>query len=91
MSESLRLDKRIGKYAYLNPSLGLSGGNLERDVSNIKKLIKKYKIDTSLINSWNKISNLRKDWITNVLTKLSKKNINLKKISMLGLSYKVNY
>ena len=89
VSESLRLDKRIGKYAYLNPSLGLSGGNLERDVSNIKKLIKKYKIDTSLINSWNKISNLRKDWITNVLTKLSKK-YKLKKISMLGLSYKVN-
>ena len=89
VSKSLRLDKRIGKYAYLNPSLGLSGGNLERDISNLKKISKKYKLDTSIIKSWNKISNLRKNWISNILIKLSKK-FKLKKISMLGLSYKTD-
>jgi UDPglucose 6-dehydrogenase len=87
VSESLRLDKRIGKYSYLNPSLGLSGGNLERDIYNLKKLSRTYNVDISIINSWNKISNLRKNWISNILIKLSKK-YKLNKICLLGLSYK---
>src|SRR5262249_28035441 len=29
---ALRLDKRIGPFAYLSPGLGLAGGNLERDL-----------------------------------------------------------
>ena len=29
---ALKLDRRIGKYAYLQPGLGISGGNLERDL-----------------------------------------------------------
>tara|TARA_A100001015_G_scaffold318757_1_gene439592 strand:- start:3374 stop:4633 length:1260 start_codon:yes stop_codon:yes gene_type:complete len=89
VSKSLRLDKRIGKHAYLNPSLGLSGGNLERDIFNLKKISKKYKIDPSLINSWNKISNIRKNWILSILVKLTKK-YKFRKISMLGLSYKID-
>ena len=32
-------DKRIGKYAYLTPGLGLSGGNIERDLLNFIYLI----------------------------------------------------
>ena len=31
----LQLDKRIGKYSYLNPGLGISGGNLERDLKTL--------------------------------------------------------
>ncbi len=33
IAECLRLDERIGKKAYLSPSLGISGGHLERDLS----------------------------------------------------------
>ena len=36
---ALQLDSRIGKYAYLKPSLGLAGGNLERDLFNINELV----------------------------------------------------
>ena len=32
ITKALKLDKRIGKYAYLNKGLGISGGNLERDL-----------------------------------------------------------
>ena len=32
---ALQLDKRIGEYAYLKPGLGISGGNLERDLATI--------------------------------------------------------
>ena len=38
ISLALKLDKRIGKYAYLKPGLGISGGNLERDLHTMQKL-----------------------------------------------------
>ena len=31
-SPALKLDRRIGPYAYLSPGLGIAGGNLERDL-----------------------------------------------------------
>ena len=39
ISKALKLDKRIGKYAYLKPGLGISGGNLERDLATFKNLL----------------------------------------------------
>ena len=39
ISNALKSDKRIGKYAYLRPGLGLSGGNLERDLETLNHLI----------------------------------------------------
>ena len=67
--EALKLDKRIGKYAYLKPSLGLAGGNLERDLVSIEKLCKKNNIETGLIEGWKKISNIRKLWVYKILKK----------------------
>lgn len=89
IAESLKLDKRIGKYAYLSPSLGLSGGNLERDLSTLENICKKNNINTSLINSWKKISDSRKKWILNILLKLPEFKL-VKNIALLGLSYKKN-
>jgi UDPglucose 6-dehydrogenase len=89
ISYALRLDKRIGKYAYLRPSLGLAGGNLERDLNSLDFLSRKHSMDNSLIRSWYKISNLRKKWIENILNKLLK-HTKQKKISIFGLAYKEN-
>ena len=38
---ALRLDKRIGPYAYIRPGLGVTGGNLERDMMSLMALEKK--------------------------------------------------
>ena len=46
---SLRLDKRIGNYAYLNPGLGISGGNLERDLSTVMTYAQKHNTDASVV------------------------------------------
>ena len=89
VSHALRLDKRIGKYAYLQPSLGLAGGNLERDLNSLNFLSRKHSLENSLIRSWYKISNLRKKWIENILNKLLKRT-KIKKLSILGLAYKEN-
>ena len=82
---ALKLDKRIGKYAYLQPGLGISGGNLERDLYSFKKLLTKSNINKDLIDSIIKFSELRKNWVIDKL----KSNINdIKNIAILGVAYK---
>ena len=44
ISSALKLDRRIGKHAYLRPGLGISGGNLERDLETFRNNLKFNKI-----------------------------------------------
>jgi UDPglucose 6-dehydrogenase len=87
ISESLKLDKRIGKYAYLNPGLGISGGNLERDLYTLNKLQISNNLNNRFILELKNKSINRKKWILNSLIKIKKK-IRFKRISILGLAYK---
>jgi UDPglucose 6-dehydrogenase len=85
----LRLDRRIGEYAYLNPGLGLSGGNLERDLKTLTTIIKKNNIQDKILKSLLFNSRISKEW---VLRKIKKMKLNKKKdkIAILGLTYKEN-
>ena len=87
---TLKLDQRIGKSAYIKPGLGISGGNLERDINNIKKIIKN-KESLSIINNIKKNSLYMKSWVYRVLkaNKVLNSNSNFK-IGILGLAYKAN-
>ena len=89
IKSALKLDKRIGRFAYLNPGLGIAGGNLERDLINIIKISKKHHIDKKLFDSWNDNSNFMKEWAYRKFKRVNKKNI-IKKISILGITYKEN-
>jgi len=86
---ALKMDKRIGKYAYLKPGLGIGGSNIIRDLVGLKKLASHYATESSLIDSMVINSNYMLKWISrtfsNSLTKLPNRNIN---IGLLGLSYK---
>lgn len=87
---ALQLDKRIGKHAYLKTGLGISGGNLERDIKTIIEINKKYKIKYDFFKSILSYSKERKDWVWQKLTKLGfirKKGL---RIGVLGLTYKEN-
>ena len=88
ISNALKLDKRIGKYAYLKPGLGISGGNLERDLETFKNFLKFNKTYVNYSKNIKQISNYRKDWIYNQFNKLTKGFKNIKKIGILGLAYK---
>ena len=85
--KALKLDKRIGKYAYLKPSLGLAGGNLERDLFNINELLKINKLDHNITNSFIDNSNKQKKWALKIINSFINKNYT---ISILGLTYKEN-
>ena len=84
IKSALKLDKRIGRFAYLNPGLGIAGGNLERDLINIIKISKKHHIDKKLFDSWNDNSNFMKEWAYRKFKRVNKKNI-ITKISILGI------
>ena len=90
ISNALQLDRRIGKYAYLKPGLGISGGNLERDLKTFKDYLKFNKIYENYSKNIEKISNYRKDWTYIQFKKIIKKFENLKKVGVLGLTYKEN-
>ena len=57
---ALQLDKRIGEYAYLKPGLGISGGNLERDLATILKISEEKGTHNSVIKEWVANSKYRK-------------------------------
>ena len=87
---ALYLDSRIGPKAYLKPGLGLSGGNLERDMATVETLAREHGTDTRLVSAWGEGSRIRKDWAYRILHQevLSRKpNAS---IGVLGLAYKEN-
>jgi len=90
ISNSLRLDKRIGKHAYLKPNLSLGGTNLIRDINVFKKISKP--VNKKIFKYFKMFETLNKER-KKILSKLILKNYkNTKKttICILGLSYKTN-
>ena len=81
----LKNDKRIGKKAYVNPSVSISGGHLERDCFYLMKT--KNNFIKKNINNLMKINSYRKNsFLINKFNKQKKKI----KILIVGLSYKQN-
>lgn len=85
IKKSLQLDKRIGTFAYLEPGLGISGGNIERDLKTLldkKKLFKiNYEYFENLINQ----SAHFKNWIAR---EIKKSKILKPVIGLFGVTYK---
>ena len=82
---ALKLDKRIGKHAYLKPGLGISGGNIERDLFSIKTIMKNDKNGKNFINSIINNSKYMSKWVERILLKKIKRN---SLVGILGLAYK---
>lgn len=62
IAPALRLDKRIGPYAYLKPGLGIAGGNLERDLVTVRTLAARHGTDDRVVAAWQANSVYRRDW-----------------------------
>jgi UDPglucose 6-dehydrogenase len=85
---ALKLDKRIGAYSYLNPGLGIAGGNLERDLFTVLSLSKLHGTDAGIVVAWVENSAHRKDWAWSVLKNFVLNEQPHAKIAVLGLAYK---
>jgi UDPglucose 6-dehydrogenase len=60
---ALRLDRRIGPHAYLQPGLGIAGGNLERDMVAVQRLASENGCDAGVVTAWQRDSLYRRDWV----------------------------
>lgn len=85
---SLKLDRRIGQYSYLGPGLGLSGGNLERDLATVCNLADQNGTDAGVVRSWIANSNHRRDWVLRSMYREVLSSTDNPVIAVLGLAYK---
>jgi len=85
---ALRLDKRIGKYSYICPSLGVTGGHLERDMRTIERMQKEAKIDSDLIEKIIDFNDKRYRWVEDKLNSHLYPKFKNPKICIFGLAYK---
>ena len=90
IAPALKLDRRIGAYSYLMPGLGISGGNLERDLRTVLEIGGAHGTDVHLVQAWLHNSAYRKDWTFRTLRDavLARKQDPI--IAVLGLAYKEN-
>jgi UDPglucose 6-dehydrogenase len=89
IASALRLDKRIGPHAYLNPGLGISGGNLERDLVTMQNLAAQQGTDAGLVAAWQYNSARRKEWALRLLYEEGLLDQNKRsQLAVWGLAYK---
>jgi UDPglucose 6-dehydrogenase len=82
----LRLDRRIGMHAYLEPGLGLSGGNLERDLATLGTLSARTGASNAFVSACVELSTQRRDWPLRVLRESL--DLTRARVGVLGLAYK---
>lgn len=87
---ALKLDKRIGQYSYLAPGLGISGGNLERDLRTIINIGTAKDTDVGVVDAWFANSAHRKEWTWRTLRDHVLAANPDARIAVLGLAYKEN-
>ena len=63
MTPALKLDARIGPAAYLKPSLGIAGGNLERDLVTLRDLCEAHDQDASYLEALIEFNARRLEWV----------------------------
>jgi UDPglucose 6-dehydrogenase len=87
---ALKLDRRIGEFSYLTAGLGISGGNLERDLTTVDELSRAHGTESGLITAFQKNSAHRKSWPLRTLHHKVLDVLPGAVIGVLGLSYKEN-
>jgi len=87
---TLKADRRIGPYSYLAPGLGISGGNLERDLRAIVTMADRHGTDAGIVRAWMSNSGYRKNWPLRMLGEHVFPQCKNPVIGILGLTYKEN-
>jgi UDPglucose 6-dehydrogenase len=87
---ALKLDRRIGAYAYLAPGLGIAGGNLERDLATVVRLSDGIGSDAGVVKSWIANSRHRKRWALDTIRKAVLDGNPDAVVAVWGLAYKEN-
>jgi UDPglucose 6-dehydrogenase len=87
---ALKLDRRIGAYAYLAPGLGIAGGNLERDLATVVRIADGIGSDAGVVKAWIANSHHRKRWAADTIRKVVLDKKPDATVAIWGLAYKEN-
>jgi UDPglucose 6-dehydrogenase len=87
---ALRLDARIGPASYIQPGLGIAGGNLERDLATVVQLGDEHGTDVAVVRAWQANSRYRRDWLLRTLHAHVLNQKQDTRLGLLGLAYKEN-
>lgn len=90
IAPSLRLDKRIGPHAYLDPGLGIGGTNLLRDMVTIQTTASECGTDSGPVAAWIANSRWRRDWALRTVHREVLSRTSAATIAVWGLAYKEN-
>lgn len=85
---ALRTDRRIGPHAYLSPGLGISGGNLERDLAALSGMAEGEAVNAGFIDAMVCDSRYRLDWVLRVFQSRVLPQAPQPTVGVLGLAYK---
>jgi UDPglucose 6-dehydrogenase len=83
----LKLDKRIGKYAFLSPGLGFAGGTLGREIRALQKLGSERQVHTPLMDAVWQINSQRAKLVSRRLSSVLGR-LEGHQVGILGLTYK---
>ncbi len=87
---ALRLDQRIGPAAYLRPSLGIAGGNLERDLVTLRSLASEEGVDAVVFDGFSQANKKRYYWALRMVNRYVMTQSAKPRIAVWGLTYKKN-
>ncbi|HXF54884.1 MAG TPA: nucleotide sugar dehydrogenase [Hyphomicrobiaceae bacterium] len=90
IAPALRLDRRIGRFAYLTPGLGIAGGNIERDLATVVSLSGEHGTEAGIIRAIVANGRHRRDWPLRTLHAELLARAPDAEIAVLGLAYKEN-
>jgi UDPglucose 6-dehydrogenase len=90
IAPALRLDRRIGPHAYLNPGLGIAGGNLERDLVTVQSLAALHDTEAGVVSAWQRNSDHRRGWAIRQIERALPGNEKDPVLAVWGLAYKAN-
>jgi UDPglucose 6-dehydrogenase len=88
IAPALRLDRRIGEHAYLDPGLGIAGGNLERDLATVIRLAEEAGSDAGVVDAFVSHSRSRREWALRTLHREVLTRTPAPRLAILGLAYK---
>lgn len=88
VTRALRSDPRIGEAAYLDTSLGFSGGTLMRDLKTLKKLGDKFGLPSEVIKGVLKTNEDRRAQTVKRLERVFGRSLHGLRIGVLGVTYK---
>jgi UDPglucose 6-dehydrogenase len=86
---ALKLDERIGPKAYLQPGLGIAGGNLERDLITVQTVAARHGTEAGIVSAWQRNSNHRRGWMLRELQRVFAEREDLL-LAIWGLAYKAD-